>query len=51
MCLQTETDISTHTHSNMQYYKHTCNLAMSFRIHIQSESDVELLSSSRKREP
>lgn len=51
MCLQTDKDISTHTSPDTQSYKHTFNLVMDFRIHIKSESDVELLSSSTKIEP
>lgn len=46
--LQTEKDISTHTSPNTQSYKHTFNLVMDFRIHIKSESDVELLSSQQR---
>lgn len=48
MCLQTKKDISTHTSPD------TFNLVVDFRIHkihIKSESDVELLSSSTKIEP
>lgn len=51
MYLQTEKDISTHTSPDTQSYKHTFHLVMDFRIHIKSESDVELLSSSTKIEP
>lgn len=45
--LQTEKDISAHTSPNTQL-QDTFNLVMDFRIHIKTESDVELLSSQQR---